>query len=49
MADAIIEGLQGEDDAPVTEDTFENTDDQVDSIEDIVEAVEGNNDSTDAE
>ena len=49
MADAIIEGRQGEDDAPVTEDTFENTDDQVDSIEDIVEAVEGDNDSTDAE
>ena len=24
MADAIIEGRQGEDDAPVTEDTFEN-------------------------
>ena len=33
----------------LTEDTFENTDDQVDSIEDIVEAVEGDNDSTDAE
>lgn len=49
MADAVIEGRQGEDDAPVTEETFENTDEKVDSIEDIVEAVEGNNDSKDAE
>ena len=33
----------------ITNVACENTDDQVDSIEDIVEAVEGDNDSTDAE
>lgn len=54
MADAYIEGRQGEDqEAPVTEKSFEkddkNGDKKVDSIEDIVEAVEGNNDSKDAE
>ena len=45
MADAIIEGRQGEDEENVTEDTFKKDDKQVDSIEDIVEAVEGDNDS----
>ena len=45
MADAIIEGRQGEDEEDVTEDTFKKDDKQVDSIEDIVEAVEGDNDS----
>ncbi|MDI9205672.1 30S ribosomal protein S2 [Ligilactobacillus saerimneri] len=51
MADAVIEGHQGEDqeDAPVTEESFANDDEKVDSIEDIVEAVEGNNDNKDAE
>ncbi len=51
MADAVIEGHQGEDqeDSPVTEESFANDDEKVDSIEDIVEAVEGNNDNKDAE
>ncbi|KRM91070.1 30S ribosomal protein S2 [Liquorilactobacillus cacaonum] len=51
MADAIIEANQGEDDLNV-EETFENADtdaDAVDSIEDIVEAVEGKNNTKDAE
>ena len=48
MADAIIEGRQGEDEAPV-EEAFKAEDESVDSIEDIVEAVEGDNDNTDAE
>ena len=49
MADAIIEGRQGEDDAPVSEDTFQAANgEEVESIEEIVEVVEGNND-TDAE
>ncbi|WGN89073.1 30S ribosomal protein S2 [Ligilactobacillus faecis] len=48
MADAIIEGRQGEDDAPVSEETFNANDEEVESIEEIVEVVEGNND-TDAE
>ena len=50
MADAVIEGNQGEDEAPVNEETFaDSADEKVESIEDIVEAVEGNNDSKDAE
>lgn len=50
MADAIVEGRQGEDDNDVTEESFNNTDDaKADSIEDIVEAVEGDNDKKDAE
>ncbi len=50
MADAIVEGRQGEDDNDVTEESFDNKDDaKADSIEDIVEAVEGNNDKKDAE
>ena len=48
MADAVIEGRQGEDEAPV-EEAFKAEDESVDSIEDIVEAVEGDNDNTDAE
>lgn len=48
MADAIIEGRQGEDDAPVSEETFNADGEEVESIEEIVEVVEGNND-TDAE
>ena len=49
MADAIIEGRQGEDDAPVSEETFQAANgEEVESIEEIVEVVEGNND-TDAE
>lgn len=48
MADAIIEGRQGEDDAPVSEETFNANGGEVESIEEIVEVVEGNND-TDAE
>ncbi|WHQ81026.1 30S ribosomal protein S2 [Ligilactobacillus animalis] len=49
MADAIIEGRQGEDDAPVSEETFQVANgEEVESIEEIVEVVEGNND-TDAE
>ncbi|MEY8663198.1 30S ribosomal protein S2 [Ligilactobacillus faecis] len=48
MADAIIEGRQGEDDAPVSEETFNANGEEVESIEEIVEVVEGNND-TDAE
>ncbi|WP_290034134.1 30S ribosomal protein S2 [Ligilactobacillus cholophilus] len=48
MADAIIEGRQGEDEVDVDVETFVDDDEQVDSIEDIVEAVEGDND-TDAE
>lgn len=48
MADAIIEGRQGEDDAPVSEETFNTDGGEVESIEEIVEVVEGNND-TDAE
>lgn len=48
MADAIIEGRQGEDDAPVSEETFNTDGEEVESIEEIVEVVEGNND-TDAE
>lgn len=49
MADAIIEGRQGEDDAPVSEDTFQAANgEEVESIEEVVEVVEGNND-TDAE
>ena len=48
MADAIIEGRQGEDD--VNEKTFEGkdgakADKKEDSIEDIADAVEGRNDS----
>ena len=50
MADAIVEGRQGEDDNDVTEESFDNKDDaKADSIEDIVEAVEGDNDKKDAE
>lgn len=50
MADAIVEGRQGEDDNDVTEKSFDNKDDaKADSIEDIVEAVEGDNDKKDAE
>ena len=41
MADAFIEGRQGEDE--VTEETFVAEDAQATSIEEIVEAVEGNN------
>lgn len=48
MADAVIEGRQGEDEATV-EEAFKAEDESVDSIEDIVEAVEGDNDNTDAE
>ncbi|MCP8858081.1 30S ribosomal protein S2 [Latilactobacillus fuchuensis] len=47
MADAIIEGRQGEDD--VEEATFVAENKSADSMEEIVEAVEGNNDTnTDA-
>ena len=47
MADAIIEGRQGEDD--VEEATFAAENKSADSMEEIVEAVEGNNDTnTDA-
>lgn len=50
MADAIVEGRQGEDDNDVTEESFDNKNDaKADSIEDIVEAVEGDNDKKDAE
>ena len=47
MADAVIEGRQGEDE-DVTEDSFKDNKDakkSVDSLEDIVEAVEGDNDA----
>ena len=47
MADAVIEGRQGEDE-DVTEDSFKDDKDakkSVDSLEDIVEAVEGDNDA----
>ncbi|MCP6606127.1 30S ribosomal protein S2, partial [Klebsiella pneumoniae] len=47
MADAVIEGRQGEDE-DVTEDSFKGNKDakkSVDSLEDIVEAVEGDNDA----
>ncbi|VFI59483.1 30S ribosomal protein S2 [Lactiplantibacillus plantarum] len=47
MADAVIEGRQGED-KDVTEDSFKDNKDakkSVDSLEDIVEAVEGDNDA----
>lgn len=46
MADAVIEGRQGEDE-DVTEDSFKGDKDakkSADSLEDIVEAVEGDND-----
>lgn len=47
MADAIIEGRQGEDD--VEEATFAAENKSADSMEEIVEAVEGDNDTnTDA-
>lgn len=47
MADAVIEGRQGEDE-DVTEDSFKDNKDakkSVDSLEEIVEAVEGDNDA----
>lgn len=48
MADAIIEANQGEDDIEAVEESFKDAD-AVDSIEDIVEAVEGKNNTKDAE
>ena len=43
MADAIIEGRQGEDNVESVEAELAATDSQADSIEEIVEVVEGSN------
>ena len=43
MADAIIEGRQGEDNVESVEAELAATDTQADSIEEIVEVVEGTN------
>ena len=43
MADAIIEGRQGEDNVESVEAELAATDTQADSIEEIVEVVEGSN------
>ncbi|KRL01305.1 30S ribosomal protein S2 [Liquorilactobacillus capillatus] len=48
MADAVIEAHQGEDQEKLTEKSFGETE-KTDSIEDIVEAVEGKNNTKDAE
>ena len=43
MADAFIEGNQGEDQEVVEEVLFETTEENATSIEEIVEVVEGDN------
>ncbi len=43
MADAVIEGRQGEDAVATVEAEFAATETQADSIEEIVEVVEGDN------
>ena len=44
MADAVIEGRQGEDSVESVEAELAETETQADSIEEIVEVVEGSND-----
>ena len=43
MADAVIEGRQGEDSVELVEAELAATETQADSIEEIVEVVEGSN------
>ncbi len=43
MADAVIEGRQGEDSVATVEAELAATEGQADSIEEIVEVVEGDN------